>query len=65
MVFLWIVLGFLLVGLIIALCGGFIAVLIKVLIGIVSLIISIATTAFFPVLLIAGLITVIKKVLKD
>nr|DAT84475.1 MAG TPA: hypothetical protein [Caudoviricetes sp.] len=65
MVFLWIVLAFLAVGLLIALCGGLFVIILKVLVGLGSLLISIATTAFFPLLLIIGFISVVKKVLKD
>lgn len=48
MVFLWIVLGFLFAGLIIALCGGFLLVVVKVVIGLITLIVSLATSLFFP-----------------
>ncbi len=64
MVFLWIVLGFLFAGLIIALCGGFLLAVVKVIIGLITLIVSLATSLFFPAVLILGLITVVKKVLK-
>lgn len=64
MVFLWIVLGFLLAGIIIAACGGFLAIVVKVIIGLITLIVSLATSLFFPAVLILGLITVVKKVLK-
>ena len=64
MVFLWFVLGFLFAGLIIALCGGFLLAVVKVIIGLITLIVSLATSLFFPAVLILGLITVVKKVLK-
>lgn len=64
MVFIWIVLGFLVAGLVIALIGGFLAIVVKALIALVSLIVSLATAAFFPVVICLGLFTVVKKVLK-
>ena len=64
MVFVWIVLGFLVAGLVIALIGGFLAIVVKALIALISLLVSLATAAFFPVVVCLGLFTVVKKVLK-
>lgn len=64
MVFIWIVLGFLVAGLVIALIGGFLAIVVKALIALISLLVSLATAAFFPVVICLGLFTVVKKVLK-
>lgn len=64
MVFVWIVLGFLVAGLVIALIGGFLAIVVKALIALISLLVSLATAAFFPVVICLGLFTVVKKVLK-
>lgn len=63
MVFVWVVAGFLVAGLIIALCGGFLTIVIKALLALCTLLISLATSAFFPIVLVLGLITVVKKVL--
>lgn len=64
MVFVWVFLIFVVVGAIVALCGGFFAILLKALIAFIGLVISLATAAFFPVVICIGLYTVIRKVLK-